>query len=93
MKLAKGSLIPIYCGVVRDGVPCNVYHFRRESTVGWFMASAYELLTAATKEGQRQRMRRQGWRDQVRPSGQILNVQVAMDAGTLKFWLLRPWPT
>ena len=83
MKLAKGSAngIWIFCGVVRDGAPCNEDHFHRDSTVGWSMGSSGGGLFG---NGQGQ--------DGDEEAGgiklsQVLIMQVDMDAGTVKFWV------
>ena len=81
MKLAKGSgdYMYILCGVVRDGAPCNEDHASRDSTVGWFMSSNCGSLCGNGKE----------YDDQAGmiETGQVLTMQVDMDAGTLKFWV------
>ena len=90
MKLAKGSAdrLEILCGVVRDGVPCyerhwnhyqRVRHYFRSSTVGWFIYNYNGTLYGNGKHGDNAAGR-------IEP-GQVLTMQVDMDAGTLKFWL------
>ena len=79
MKLVQGSKCPMYtiCGVVRDGAPCNQFHFDRESTVGWFMNSDNGGLYGNGKCYDDEAGR-------IEP-GQVLIMQVDTDAGTLKF--------
>ena len=82
MKLDEGSagyMGEVLCGMVRDGAPCNGWHFGEESTVGWFMDSYNGSLFGNGKEDDD----RAG---HVGP-GQVLTMQVDMDAGTLNFWL------
>ena len=79
MKLAKdrARYMGMFCGVVRDGAPCNQGHFKRASTVGWFIYSGNGGLYSNGK-----------YCDEMAgeiESGQILTMQVDMDAGTLKF--------
>ena len=79
MKIAHGNhFASPYCGVVRDGTPCNENHYTRESTVGWFMAGDRTLCgNGKWNEDGAGRIR----------SGQVLTMQVDTDAGTLKFWV------
>ena len=81
MKLAKGSAdyMLIYCGMVRDGAPCNEGHFKRESTLGWGMFSGYGSLYG---NGKYDDDRAGG----IEP-GQVMTMQMDTDAGTLKFWV------
>ena len=68
----------ILCGVVRDGA-CDQDHATQESTVGWFMSSHNGGLWGNGE-----------WCDDKAgriESGQVLSMQVDMDAGTLKFWV------
>ena len=47
----------IFCGVVRDGAPCIVYHFGQDRTVGWFMhtdSAATASTITSRLEGPRQ---------------------------------------
>ena len=81
MKLAQGSAdyTEIYCGVVRDGAPCNDYHFDPDSTAGWFMNNGNGSLYGNGKQADDKAGEIE--------SGQVLTMQVDMDAGTLKFWV------
>jgi hypothetical protein len=49
MKIAKGRVMNIFCGVVMDGAPCNEDHTLRDSTVGWLMDSEYGSLFGSGK--------------------------------------------
>ena len=81
MKLAQGSAhnhrIGIFCGVVRDGVPCNEKHWIPDSTVGWFM----HIFSKALHGNGEQYDDMAG---EIEPD-QVLTMQVDTDAGTLKF--------
>ena len=81
MKLAQGNAghMSTLCGVVRDGVLCNEEHYQQESTVGWFMFSGKGSLLSNAKYNAEDAGR-------IEP-GQVLSMQVDMDAGTLKFWV------
>ena len=82
MKLAEGSAddMDTYCGVVRDGAPCNEDPCPDpESTLGWFMDSEDGTLWGNGKGADDRAAR-------IR-SGQVLSMQVDKDAGTLKFWV------
>jgi len=85
MKLAQGNadFIIIMCGVVRDGAPCNRIHFLQDSTVGWFMNSGNGGLCGNGKVDDKKVDDKAGGFS----SGQVLTMQVDMDAGTLKFWV------
>jgi hypothetical protein len=80
MKLAQGSakFRDIYCGVVRDGAPCNANHAIQKSTVGWFMDTCAGQLT-----GNCANLDVAG----CIASGRVLTMQLDTDAGTLKFWV------
>ena len=81
VKIAKGNenYMNIYRGVVRDGAPYNEDHVDPESTVGWFMGCYMGGLYGNGKFNDEEAGR-------IEP-GQVLTMQVDMDAGTLKFWV------
>ena len=88
MKLVEGSAdyMDILCGVARDGAPCNEKHFRRNSTVGWFMNSGTGSLWGNSKGGDDES-------GEIK-LGQILTMQVDTDAGTVytgNTVELQPW--
>ena len=66
----------IFCGMVRDAVPCNEDHYKR---VGWGMFSGDGTLHGNGKYNG-------DLAGHIEP-GQVLTMQVDMDAGILKFWL------
>ena len=83
MKLGKGDagcLDIMYCGVVRDGVACDQDFRNRASTEAWYMrtysGSLYGNGRYADGDGAGKIN-----------DGQVLTMQVDLDAGTLKFWL------
>ena len=81
MKLGKGDVraMAMYCGVARDGVACDKAYGNRGSTEAWYMDSDDGNLWGNGK-----------WQDDEAgeiKDGQVLTMQVDLDAGTLKFWL------
>ena len=67
-------------GVVRDGVPCDQYPVEREDgTTSWFMCSFNGGLWGNGKAGSDEA-------GDINP-GQVLTMQVDLDAGILKFWV------
>ena len=83
MKLGKGDAeyMDIFCGVARDGVACNEDYGNEETTEAWYMSS-YGNLSGNGKYG----VDEAGWID----DGQVLTMQVDLDAGILKFWMASP---
>jgi hypothetical protein len=61
-----------YCGVVRDGVPCNACHCRIESRLGWFINSVIGGLCGNGKVFD-------DMAGKIEP-GQVLTMQVDTDA-------------
>ena len=81
MKLGQGDAEDMYmmCGVVRDGVACNKAYWGNENTEAWYMDSYNGSLMGNGK-----------FNDDGAGGineGQVLTMQVDLDAGTLKFWL------
>ena len=81
MKVGKGDAqaMHIMCGVARDGVACNKDYANRGNTEAWYMGSDSGSLFGNGKYGDDAA----GYID----DGQVLTMQVDLDAGTLKFWL------
>ena len=81
MKLAEGSAdwMSIVCGLVRDGASCNEDHATSESTVDWFMDNWLGDLSGNGKYNEDTAGKIH--------SGQVLTMQVDMNAGTLQFWV------
>ena len=81
MKLGKGDAgkRAIFCGVVRDGVACDKYYANQGSTEAWYMSSDGGYLWGNGKDCDAGA----GYIN----DGQVLTMQVDLDAGTLKFWL------
>ena len=81
MKLGKGdsNYMGIYCGVARDGVACDQDYGKAGSTEAWYMSSGGGSLYGNGKNGDDDA-------DEIK-EGQVLTMQVDLDAGTLKFWL------
>ena len=81
MKLGQGdaNFVDIMCGVARDGVACNKDYGNRGNTEAWYMWSGGGSLYGNGKEGDDSAGRIN--------EGQVLTMQVDLDAGTLKFWL------
>ena len=65
--------------MVRDGAPCYEQHWEQESTVGWGINSNFGGLWSNGKSGDDEV-------GEIEP-GQVLTMQVGMDAGTFEFWL------
>ena len=80
MKLGKGDAngMGILCGVARDGVACDKHYAPRRSTEAWYMSS-YGALFGNGKSND-------DYAGRIN-DGQVLTMQVDLDAGTLKFWL------
>ena len=68
----------IFCGVARDGVACDEDYANRANTEAWYMYSN-GTLNGNGKEDDDEAGRIN--------EGQVLTIQVGLDAGTLKFWL------
>ena len=81
MKLGEGDAeyMQIICGVARDGVACDKHYAKEESTEAWYMNSYDGSLCGNGKEGDDEAGRIK--------DGQVLTMQVDLDAGTLKFWV------
>ena len=81
MKLGQGDAedMDISCGVVRDGVACDQWYGNKKNTEAWYMYSVYGSLCGNGKFNE----------DDAGEinDGQVLTMQVDLDAGTLKFWL------
>ena len=80
MKLGKGDAEYMYmmCGVARDGVACDKYYANAANTEAWYMNSFGYLYGNGE------------YADDCAGSindGQVLTMQVDLDAGTLKFWV------
>ena len=73
----------MFCGVVRDGVACNHEYLLPENTKAWYMGIDEGGLYGNGKCGDDDAGRINGKID----DGQVLTMQVDLDAGTLKFWL------
>ena len=67
------------CGVARDGVACNKDYANRENAEAWYMANVNGSLWGNGKSRDDDAGRIN--------DGQVLTMQVDLDAGTLKFWL------
>ena len=81
MKLGQGDAedMYMYCGVVRDGVACDQDYANEENTEAWYMSSGSGVLWGNGKQ-------RDDYAGEIN-DGQVLTMQVDLDAGTLKFWL------
>ena len=81
MKLGKGDEedMHMFCGVARDGVACDGDYCNRENTEAWYMNSYKGALWGNGKYNDDEAG---GIKE-----GQVLTMQVDLDAGTLKFWL------
>ena len=81
MKLGKGDVqnIDTLCGVARDGVACNQDYGNRGNTEAWYISSYNGSLCGNGKK----------FDDSAGgiKEGQVLTMQVDLDADTLKFWL------
>ena len=81
MKLGKGDAerMAMFCGVVRDGAACDKDYAHPESTEAWYMFSHNGTLWGNGKS----------YDDEAGliNDGQVLTMQVDLDAGTLKFWV------
>merc|ERR1711865_316684 len=80
MKVGQGAEehMYMYCGVVRDGVACNKWHADEKSTDAWYMGDNGDLHGNGKQDDD--------WAGEIY-DGQVLTMQVDLDAGTLKFWL------
>ena len=80
MKLGKGDAeyMNIYCGVARDGVASDEDYGNADNTEAWYMYNENGSLHGNGKEGDGAGKIKEG---------QVLTMQVDLDAGTLKFWL------
>ena len=81
MKLGKGdaTFMNMTCGVARDGVACDQDYGYAAKTEAWYMGSYKGGLLGNGKQN-----------DDVAggiDDGQVLTMQLDLDAGTLKFWL------
>ena len=83
MKLGKGDAEYrlIYCGVARDGVACDEEYAYRNGSEAWYMYSSDGTLYGNGKHNS-DYAGGGGIKE-----GQVLTMQVDLDAGTLKFWL------
>ena len=81
MKLGQGDVedTDMYCGVVRDGVACNKDHANRGSTDAWYIEGSRGSLWGNGKQGD-------DGAGEIN-EGQVLTMQLDLDAGTLKFWV------
>ena len=81
MILGKGDAerMDMMCGVAQDGVACDKAYHKKESTEAWYMDSQGGRLCGNGKYYDNSA----GWIDE----GQMLTMQVDLDAGTLKFWV------
>ena len=82
MKLGvnwDGNAMLLYCGVARDGVACDKCYSNPENTEAWYMYSYNGSLCGNGKYNDDDAGRID--------DGQVLTMQVDLDAGTLKFWL------
>ena len=81
MKVGKGDGEKIYmmCGVARDGVACDKEYGAAEDTEAGYMNSFNGALYGNGKQGD-------DYAGEIN-DGQVLTMQVDLDAGTLKFWL------
>ena len=81
MKLGKGDAddLDIYCGVARDGVACDKDYANAENTEAWYMTNGDGRLFGNGKEEADEA-------GEIK-EGQVLTMQVDLDACTLKFWV------
>ena len=81
MKVGTGDAqaMHIMCGVARDGVACDQDYGNADNTEAWYMESSGGCLCGNGKE----------FYDKAGEikEGQVLTMQVDLDAATLKFWL------
>ena len=80
MKLGQGDgrYMGIFCGVARDGVACNKDYGNKEDTEAWYMDNGGTLFgNGKANDDGAGRIN----------EGQVLTMQVDLDAGTLKFWV------
>ena len=80
MKLGEGDAqnMAILCGVARDGVDCDKDYANKENTEAWYMFSSGVLYGNGKEDDDPAGMINEG---------QVLTMQVDLDAGTLKFWV------
>ena len=80
MKLGEGdsNCMGICCGVVRDGAACDKAYYNKEKTEAWYMGSNGALCGNGKRLDDRAGEINEG---------QVLTMQVDLDAGTLKFWV------
>ena len=82
MKLGRGDAehMGIFCGVARDGVACDECHVGdQDETEAWYMDCVFGDLYGNGKFNADRACEIE--------DGQVLTVQVDLDAGTLKFWV------
>ena len=81
MKLGQGDGddMALFCGVARDGVACDGNYGYRQNTEAWYMNVHSGSLSGNGKYGDDEAG---GIND-----GQVLTMQVDLDAGTLEFWV------
>ena len=81
MKLGKGDAqyMGIFCGLARDGVACDKDYGLRRNTEAWYMNSYSGALYGNGKFSDDKPGKIK--------EGQVLTMQVDLDAGTLKFWV------
>ena len=79
IRKGDGYDLAMFCGVARDGVACDKDYANRGNTEAWYMYSNGGRLWGNGKEGDDEAGRIN--------DGQVLTMQVDLDAGTLKFWL------
>ena len=81
MKLGQGDAkhMLMMCGVARDGVACDKIYARRANTEAWYMNRYSGALWGNGKADDDKAGKLN--------EGQVLTMQVDLDAGTLKFWL------
>ena len=82
MKLGQGDAeyMDMMCGVARDGVACDKDYANRQSTEAWYMGMDGALYGNGKEEDDDDRAGETN-------DGQVLTMQVDLDAGTLKFWV------
>ena len=80
MKLGQGDAeyMSIFCGVARDGVACDKDYATEDSTEAWYMDSGGYLYGNGKIDDD--------WAGRIN-EGQVLTMQLDLDAGTLKFWV------
>ena len=82
MKLGQGDgeVMYAYCGVARDGVACDQDYSNRRNTEAWYMGLSGFLYGNGKECDDGDKAGRIN-------DGQVLTMQVDLDAGTLKFWV------